>query len=100
MARRIRLYGIERRSHADAGTALESEMVDLVNPPAFRRLVLAFGTGYYQEARAVGEDSEAMELFRGLMIGGGYRPGPPPAVGLSWLYRDGDVAFPQEQPFV
>src|SRR5262245_3940942 len=100
MAKTVRLYGIERGRETEGEIALDGETVDLLNPRDLERLFLAFGTGYYREARAVGGDSDAIDLFRGLIMSGGYRPGPPPAVGRSWLYRDGDLAFPEAGPFV
>jgi hypothetical protein len=47
----------------------------------------------------VGESAEAVEGFRALVRLGGYAPaGGPPA--RNRLYRPGDEAYPQSDPFV
>jgi hypothetical protein len=66
---------------------------DLSDRQELYGILLGFGNGVFDEIRIVADSPEALELFRGIMMSGGYSErsftGPSP----YGLYQSGDQCF-------
>ncbi len=82
---------IQGRYIEDYSEQCDVEVWDMADNHDLYRLLLGYGNGLFLESRIVGESEEALDLFRGLMRGGGYQPVDPP--GNRQLYQPGDECF-------
>jgi hypothetical protein len=95
---KIRLYAICDEAEIQSPT---NWIVDIADFKQRRDMLRGIENLCFVEARAVGESTDAVEVFRGLMVGTlGYRQGPDPRPGSSWLFHAGDESYPEEFPFV
>jgi len=74
--------------------------LNLGDPKDYQSLLLAFGNGVIEEARVVGETKGGVLMFASLLERGGYRRGDVSDIKNRKLYKDGDVCYPENSPFI
>lgn len=84
----------------DDGSTGDPMTLDLAREDHLRVVLVSFGNGIFEEARAVAHSKAAAFRFIRIVQGGGYGPCQQPPVRDRILYEPGDACFPSSDPFV
>ncbi len=76
------------------------DVINLSDPHTYHFLLLAFGNGIIEEIRVVAETKGGILVFTNLIERLGCRRGMPVDLQDAKLYRNGDVCYPENKPFI